>query len=261
MEQFFSCTYDHERLIVQKKIPITLLSVTIWIDDQIVSQATDTNKVTLHRRDYDAGKHHLRIVSTYFLDGQVVANSDYYVFYGLDALEASRETTRSFRSGDLLIGCDNTFGIPHGYLGHTAIVIDEDSLVEAVAFFPAIRVDTIDQFLKEHPNHAQYRSKNVSIGKAAADWALNYHKTYRENIKNGIYRPLFSAVASVPLEDPWGSVYCSKLLWLSYYYGANIAFENDFGIFAPEDFERCLANNPDFECVYKHPLYEFKIDL
>lgn len=215
---------------------------------------------TIQRRDYDPGRH------TLYLKIEVMGRHTEPIwqridFYGLGPRLLQREMTRDFRCGDVLVACDNTFLIPHGYMGHVAIVVDDHSLVEAVADVFCIHHDSIQQFLDQHPNHAHYRPKDAKIGESAGHWALNYYKKYKDNIRRGIFRPIFSFNDTTPLDDPWRIIYCSKLVWLSYHHGAKISFENDFGLFAPEDLERCLSSDERFEKLYQHPLYEFKIDL
>lgn len=168
---------------------------------------------------------------------------------------------RTFQEGDILVACDNVNGLPPGYMGHSSIVVDQNSIIEAVGTYPQIRKHSIAHFLFEHPIHAHYRCKNPDLGKRASQFAENFLQKYNENLQNGIKSPVFSFKTTVPLDDPWHSIYCSKLVWLSYYYGAGLHFANDYFVFAPEDLAKSLEKDPNFEVVYKHPQFGFKIDL
>lgn len=168
---------------------------------------------------------------------------------------------RTFQEGDILVACDNINGLPAGYMGHSAIVFDEHTIIEAVDTDPQIRKYPITEFLSEHPTHAHYRCTDPALAKMAKQFAESYLQKYNENLQNGIKIPIFSFTTDVPLDDPWNSIYCSKLVWLSYYYGAGLTFENDYFVFAPEDLAKFLDKDPRFEVVYKHDLFNFKIDL
>lgn len=261
MNKLFSCTYEQEKLIIHKNYELPLVRITLWIDGIRIMDLSDCPQIVLNRREFDAGIHKLNIHS-YFVNGpEFIQTIDQYEFYGLDTLENLRINEREFRAGDILVACDNTFGIPHGYMGHVALTLDAEALIEAVAFFPSIKKDNIQQFLKQHPNHAQYRPINEENGKIASNWAYEYYRIHQENIKKGSVVPMFSILAPVPLSDPWGSVYCSKLVWLSYYYGASIEFEHNKGIFSPAALDKCLSKDPNFHQVYKHPEFKFKTDF
>jgi hypothetical protein len=85
--------------------------------------------------------------------------------------------------------------------------------------------------------------------------------TYLKNKESGIGEPIFYFSLQTPLTDEWKYIYCSKLVWLSYHYGANYTFINDHLWFAPEDLYTQLSNSPDFDLIYKHPNYQFLIDM
>ncbi|WP_163538517.1 hypothetical protein [Gracilibacillus sp. YIM 98692] len=178
--------------------------------------------------------------------------------YTLHPNTAIRE--RNFQPGDILVASDNVKSEMTGYMGHSAIVVDDETLVESPGRYPAIVKSTIQQFLDKHPEHAQFRPKDHEIGVDAAAYALDYYNSYKKNLEEGINEPIFSFDLSQSLDDPWEKVYCSKLVWLSYHYGANYTFENDYLWFSPEDLYTQLKDNPDFEQVYKHPNVKFIIN-
>lgn len=256
----YNCYYAKDQLLIIKDIATPPCLTTIWIDQQLIVYRQSLEQWTIGRRDYDPGRHTI-YMKVELLDRSAEPLWQRIDFYGLGPRLLQRDIPRDFRCGDVLVACDNTFLIPHGYMGHVAIVVDKHSLVEAVADGFCIHHDSIQQFLDQHPNHTHYRPKDVKIGTSAGKWALDYFNKYKENVRRGIFQPIFSFHDTTPLDDPWHIIYCSKLVWLSYHYGANISFENDFGLFAPEDLERCLSGDDRFERLYKHPLYEFKIDL
>jgi len=167
---------------------------------------------------------------------------------------------RNFRAGDILVACDNAFNIPHGYWGHAAIMANENQVLEATDSFPYIRVLSIEQFMQDHPNHAQYRPKDPMVGANAAACAVDYLEKYRQNVANGQERPVFSFFGPSPLSDPWQTVYCSKLVWLSYYYGTGIKFPNDYFLFTPEDLDTVLKKDDRFTLIYRHPDFQFLIN-
>lgn len=170
-------------------------------------------------------------------------------------------STRDFQAGDILVSCDNVNGLPIGYMGHSAIVADPNHLIEAVIEPPFIRKDSIEQLLQAHPIHAHYRPLSKDFGQKAVAFANTYLQMYNDNVQKGKQLPPFSFSPNIPLTDPWGCVYCSKLVWLSYYYGANYPFFNDYLLFAPEDLEDALSHDANFVLLYKHQDFVFNIDL
>jgi uncharacterized protein YycO len=180
----------------------------------------------------------------------------------LSESETKREKPKQeFRAGDVLVACDNVNGLPYGYMGHSAIVVDEDNLIESVASDPYVRKVPISQLTDYHPIYAHFRPKNEELGKKAASYAERYLATYQKNKENGINNPIFYFSLNLPLTDEWTYIYCSKLVWLSYHYGGNYTFVNDHLWFAPEDLYTQMSNSNDFDLIYKHPSYKFIIDM
>lgn len=167
---------------------------------------------------------------------------------------------RDLRPGDILVASDNLFQIPNGYWGHAAMMLNETEVIEATDTFPYIRIIPWQTFAEDHPVHAQFRPKRADVGLHAASCAADYHMKYRENIEQGIEAPVFSFFGPAALNDPWETIYCSKLVWLSYNYGANITFHNDFFLFTPEDLDTQLRQDDRFELIYQHPKFFFRID-
>jgi hypothetical protein len=166
----------------------------------------------------------------------------------------------TLKPGDVLTACDNEMAIPPGYLGHSAIVINDKYSIEAVITPPYIRVIPTTDFLESHPRHAIFRPRDEYMGRMAAEWAIRYYQFSESNRIKGYYYPPFSFSTHVPLMDPYTSTYCSKLVWLSYYYGAGYPFPNDHYLFTPEDVFTVLSNDPSFITLYKHPNFQFVIN-
>lgn len=165
-----------------------------------------------------------------------------------------------FQAGDILVACDNVFNVPTGYLGHSAIAVDDTHMVEAVLAFPYVRLAPIEQFFSMHRQMAVFRARDKKAGAAAAAYAIWYYEQATHHYKSGKIIPPFSFTPAVPLSDPWTSIYCSKLVWLSYYYGAGIAMPNDFFLFTPEDIATVASTGEEWVTVYKHPDFQFVLN-
>jgi hypothetical protein len=165
---------------------------------------------------------------------------------------------RKFHQGDIIVMSDNMGKLPRGYVGHSVIVVDPVNVVESDARMPQIRITPVALFLDTI--YAHYRPKSAEMGRRAAYCALDYLAKYNRYLLQGKRLPVYSLLPSGSLEDPWGKIYCSKLVWLCYFYGAGYRFENDFLLFSPEDLDKQLANDSNFTLIYKHPLFAFKLD-
>ncbi|MDX8045199.1 hypothetical protein SH601_04285 [Gracilibacillus sp. S3-1-1] len=195
-----------------------------------------------------------KISIEYFMDNKL-----YRECYPLKYFYATR--VRDYQPGDILVASDNVKTELTGYMGHAAIVVNENELVEAPGTAIAIVRESIQQFLAKHPLHAQFRPVQSKLGQQATQYAIDYHQTYMKNLENGIQQPTFSFTLAQQLDDPWDKIYCSKLVWLCYHYGADYTFENDHLWFSPEDLYHQLLENKDFEIIYQHEEVEFLIDL
>ncbi len=165
-----------------------------------------------------------------------------------------------YRAGDILTACDNELNVPTGYLGHAAMAIDDQYLIEAVISYPYIQIAPISSFEQLHPKHAVYRPVSPELGKAAVTFAIHYLRMSNDYKSRGMNVPPFSFSSLIPLDDLWSSIYCSKLVWLSYRYGTGYAFYNDYFLFTPEDLDKTLGRDPNFTLLYKHPEFQFFVD-
>src|SRR5699024_8160455 len=107
----------------------------------------------------------------------------------------------------------------------------------------------IEKFLNDYPVHAHFRPHAATLGHKAAEFAIHYHQQYDWNRKIGGENPIYSILPPQKLEDPWQKIYCSKLIWLCYHYGADYTFANDYLWFSPEDLYRNLESNLDFQLM------------
>jgi uncharacterized protein YycO len=254
----FHVTQTGNKLKISKKHKnIDIANALIYINNQYIGSMSFMETYVFD----------LKIFRPTFLSIQAVVNYNGQMYkinetYNLSASQQRLSLRdRNYKPGDILIGCDNLNGLPYGYMGHVALVVDEEMVIEAVMTNPIIRKVPIKRFIENHPNHAHYRPISKEIGEKAADYAFAYLKKFEENKKNDISSPIFYFTIQTPLTDEWTYIYCSKLIWLSYYYGANYEFSNDHLWFAPEDLYANLVNNKDFELVYKHPNFIFYINI
>lgn len=170
------------------------------------------------------------------------------------------DSDRILLPGDVLTACDNELMVPTGFLGHSAIAVGPDEIVEAVVTFPFVRRAPASDFFNHHPKHAHYRPVPDWMAAGAAKYARMYQQASQDNYTRGVIIPPFSFSAKTPLEDPWSAIYCSKLVWLCYYYGAGYPLYNDFFLFTPEDLDTVLGADPNFTRVYKHPEFHFVLN-
>jgi hypothetical protein len=262
--QHFYVSQTREWIKFEAKSNVPFSSIVLYVDDykKGIVHSQSLKELFLDKNTFHSGSHLLTIVATYTIAGREFEVYERFMFdVEKGTTESVREYIQLFKPGDILVACDNANGLPPGYMGHSAIVVDPKNLVESVMVNPSIMEDTIDQFIDSHPIHAHYRPKSSIAGEKAAQFALEYLEKYEDNIAKGIEKPKFSFFTISPLDNPWETIYCSKLVWLSYYYGADYKFKNDYLWFAPQDLEEVLSVDDRFELLYKHPNYRFKIDL
>jgi hypothetical protein len=266
MNYHFSVEQTASGVKINKISNFPFYSYALFVDHWHVGTFFNAPPFYLDLKPFSPGKHLLTLIAYHAVAERpfcIVGKFPFYVqgagAVGNESTTLAEERNREFRSGDILVASDNVNELMTGYMGHTAIVIDQNSLIESPGGYPAIRQDNIQQFLRLHPNHAQFRPKSAEMGEKAAQYASSYLNKYRENLASGIESPIFS-ISFGPLDDPWTDIYCSKLIWLSYYYGADYKFKNDYLWFSPEDLYTQLSEDRHFEEIYKHPDFEFKLN-
>ncbi|MRG86356.1 hypothetical protein [Salinibacillus xinjiangensis] len=229
----------------------------IYIDHQLTALLYKGNEFQMGKGHLPPGQHHLSVKTFHQASGYPPLYEQQFRFVVLEQQKGSRQ--RTFKPGDVLVSSDNVMQQMTGYMGHAALVINENELIESPGGYPAIKQDTIQQFLEKHPEHAQFRPIQEQMGVGAAEFAKQYLATYEKNLEKGEEKPVFFFSLS-ELTNPWAYVYCSKLVWLSYYYGANFEMKNDHLWFSPEDLYTVLGASSEFEKVYEHPNVLFKVD-
>ncbi len=230
-------------------------SYHLYVDNHFVGSVHGANEMKLKKGYFSNGKHVLTIIEQ---EGQLIVGQHHFTFT-VKQKGIRNVRDRTFQAGDILVASDNVLQEMTGYMGHAALAISEDELIESPGGFPAIKQDSIQQFLEKHPEHAQFRPKNKEMGEKAAQNAIDYLQEYKENLNNGEQKPVFNFALS-NLSDPWQYVYCSKLIWLSYYHGAGYEFENDHLWFSPEDLYTILSEDENFKTVYEQENVSFKVD-
>ncbi|WP_163580258.1 hypothetical protein [Gracilibacillus saliphilus] len=222
----------------------------VYENDILLASGLDDGGVLIQLRDR---KPNTIITIEYLFENKLAKEQ-----YPLKTYYATRE--RNYQAGDILVASDNVKAELTGYMGHSALAINQNELIESPGLEPAIVRKSIQQFLDKHPVHAQFRPVKTELGEKAAQYAIDYYQEYKSNLEKGIHKPTFSFDLSQKLDEPWEKIYCSKLVWLCYHFGADYTFENDHLWFSPEDLYHQLLENQDFELVYQHQDVKFLID-
>ena len=247
---FFDVTLDDHWIRIQKKEQASYENYRFYVDGRLVAsfeqgdefylikpvaRTPNTMKVIVNRAD--------------------VRNSADAVFHF-----SLRNNLTTHQPGDVLVASDNVNEKLTGIFGHAAIVVGEDRLIETPGGEPAIVKDSISQFKRKHPKHAVFRPLSDQLAKDAAGYAENYYREYRKKWAAGDRRPVYSVTLTQDLTDPWEYIYCSKLVWLCYYYGAGYEIENDMLWLSPEDLYTQLSKSGDFQTIYENEGVNFIIN-
>ncbi|QTN01043.1 hypothetical protein ERJ70_18155 [Sediminibacillus dalangtanensis] len=249
MTSYFQVHQESERITIESSLNRSNVGYSVYIDQILYMVQVQGGRFSIDTTLLREGTHQLQIISFELPTGTPVSSAAWNFQIG------HRDTRdRDFQPGDILVASDNLDEIKTGYVGHSALVVDKESVIESPGLHPAIRKASIQQFLTKHPVHGHFRPKASEAGKAAAKYAEGYLNEFKEK---GQQAPVFSFNLSSSLDDPWEYIYCSKLIWLSYYYGADYKLENDFLWFSPEDLYNNLKENDDFTTVYQHPDVKF----
>ncbi|WP_407270236.1 hypothetical protein [Radiobacillus sp. PE A8.2] len=259
MERHFNVVQNKNVLTIEDKtsLPLSLCDYWIYIDNQLVASFHAGNTFYVHHKASHQSQHML-IVAAHVVHGIPYTIAEQFVI--MPTNNGDREPNRNFKAGDILVASDNLNKKLTGYVGHSAIVVDDSHLIESPGGHPAIQKDSIQQFLDKHPTHAQFRPKSADLGKKAVEYAEKYYAKYQKNLEEGKAEPEFSFMESQSLEDPWKYIYCSKLVWLSYYKGADYKLENDYLWYSPEDLYTNLKKNDDFKTIYENEDVKFDLD-
>ncbi|MCP8617304.1 hypothetical protein [Salirhabdus salicampi] len=245
------------KVMVQQNVPF---SYEFFINNERVNPVHHGNEYRIFKGDLRAGSYMLIIVvRDNRFPGSPVIEQRLYPFQIMNQQpEQEKSRQRDFRPGDILVSSKNINDEKSEYVGHSALIVSPTETIESPGGFPAIERKTVQAFLRNYPIHAHFRPKSPEMGQKAAQFANQYLAQYQSNVANNIMKPAFSFSLGIDLKDLWEYIYCSKLIWLSYYYGANYEMKNDFLWFSPEDLFTNLQKNDDFEVVYIHPEVNFK---
>ncbi|MCD8510515.1 MAG: hypothetical protein LRY73_12015 [Bacillus sp. (in: Bacteria)] len=157
---------------------------------------------------------------------------------------------QTFKTGDILVASDNKKGIPDGYMGHAAIMVDNERVLESDYQEDSIAINPISKFWKDHEWYALYRPVNEEMGRLAVQWGLSYHEQYQAKVKKGVHKPVFSFLPS-KLTDLWTTIYCTKLVWLCYYHGANYKFSHEGLWLSPYQLDSQLKKDKNFNLILR----------
>jgi uncharacterized protein YycO len=268
MDKHFIVKESRTRLKIICVSRVPFQAYKVYINDQKAATFFQGSAFYLSKTGLAPGKHTLSIAAYPTHSGRTNPVVEQYSFTVREAAEQTSAAVpqrtyhraRDFKAGDILVASDNVNDVYTGYMGHSAIVISETELIESPGGHPAIRQDSIQQYLDQHPAHVHYRPKSAEMGQNAAEWTKGYLAKYKENLASGEKKPEFSFSLSADLDDPWVYIYCSKLVWLAYYKGAGYEFENDYLWLSPEDLYSNLKDNDQFEEIYMNPDFEFKLN-
>lgn len=252
MEKHFSVEQMKNVIKIKDKSNVTFNSYSIFLNHQLVANYYKGN-VFYIQLPKGQKLDHLLVVGHCYNNGTVIPVGEQFVGF-------NNNRQRDFKPGDVLVASDNLNEAWTGYMGHSAIVVDENNLVEAPGGHPAIRKASIQQFLDKHPKHAQFRPKSKDLGESAASYAREYVASYQQKLADGNKKPVFSMKLTQSLKDPWEYIYCSKLVWLSYFHGADYELQNDYLWYSPEDLYKDLKGNDKFKKVYEHEEVDFHLD-
>lgn len=258
MYNYFEVKQKENKAFIIKKGKAPIINVTIFTNQYMIGSFSFVDYLVIDLPDQN--NTHL------YIQGVIQHNKVYYSFSEDHLVDFTKDREKDsdevdYQAGDILVACDNLNGLPVGYMGHSGIVVNSESVIDSVMSSPIIRKIPVKDFINNHPNHAHFRPKSEQKGKRAAKYAIDYLEEFKKNKKQEINEPIFNFTITTPLTDEWTYIYCSKLVWLSYYYGADYEFYHDGLWFAPEDLYSELRKNDDFKLIYIHPDYKFNINI
>ncbi|MFC4320431.1 hypothetical protein [Litchfieldia salsa] len=252
MYMLFNVERYEDKIRIVKQSDTELFNISLYIDQFYLGSISYLNDMSLNLP--------YNYADTLIIKADILSNGYLYSLTEQHPirLRNHHETAEiSYKPGDILVACDNVNGLPYGYMGHSVIAVDSTHGIEAIPIHPIIRKVSITSFKNDHPKHVVIRPNSSDVGKKAAEYAKKYLDDYN---KEGTKKPKFKFTLSEPLDEN-EFIYCSKLVWMAYYFGAGIEFKNDHLWFAPEDLYTKSLDHPDFEIVESHPDFAFKVDL
>ncbi|WP_202079946.1 hypothetical protein [Caldalkalibacillus salinus] len=259
--RYFSVFDGQDRIMLRVNQPLAHMHIHIYLDNQYLTTVVNRQTFILNKRHFPKGSHFLMLSGEVHDYGRSQYVQERYVIRVTSHTRPSELGRQDFRAGDILVASDNASGIPSGYIGHSALVINQERILESVSRTESISIDPVSTFFDGRERYAHFRPVDPEMGEQAVQWGLEYHKAYQENLEKGINKPKFSFTPSKDMTETWDTIYCSKLIWLCYYYGADYEFEVKGLWFSPQNLDDELSRDPNFETIHKHPEHSFYIEL
>ncbi|MFK2827093.1 YiiX/YebB-like N1pC/P60 family cysteine hydrolase [Bacillus sp. B190/17] len=155
----------------------------------------------------------------------------FFMFSGFEIQQAHAAKVKGFdfKPGDILVTSSTQGG--SGVTGHAGIVLPDGKNIAHIRTKGATATSiSISEWINTaYPKTVVVRGNSTTNAKKAAKYALDYWVEGKG--KNTSYR-----ITSNPKDQSY--VYCSELVWQSYYYGAGFAYKvpaaNIFGSKIPE---------------------------
>lgn len=257
---YFNVFEGKQQLVIQLVPSLSFSGIKIFIDGQAVTPLVRGKTLILPTRKLPGGTHLLQIAGVINYFGCLYPVEETYHFT-IQKRGLPHARGVNYKPGDILVASDNSKGVPPGYIGHAAILINKEQILESDIGQESIAVNPVAKFFEEHDWYAHYRPKDEAMGIAAVDWGLKYYRKYKKNIAKGKSIPVFSYIPASKFKDTQTTIYCSKLVWFCYYYGAGYEFERRGIWFPPQKLDDELKKDGNFELVYKHPDHSYKIKL
>ncbi|MFA9556950.1 hypothetical protein ACERII_06590 [Evansella sp. AB-rgal1] len=253
--------FYNQQIFIQPSTTVPFMFIHVYIDEQLVRTYKHNQDISIPIHNIPSGTHTLSVSGEYVLYNQPYKANATYQFTINQRRETEKRQNSDYQAGDILVASDNKFGIPNGYMGHAVLIIDEDFMLESNNITKySMKKIRIKSFFDEHQWYAHYRPIDPTIGKDAVRWGLDYCNKYEDSLKKGNNRPKFSFIPS-DLKSLWDRIYCSKLIWSCYYYGAEYEFANSGLWFTPQNLDEELRSDENFNLIYKHPRHSFKIKI
>ncbi|MFE6799799.1 YiiX/YebB-like N1pC/P60 family cysteine hydrolase [Paenibacillus chitinolyticus] len=123
-----------------------------------------------------------------------------------------KNTNVSVTPGDILVTKD--FQIYNDFPGHSAIVVDSNTVVEILGYGYTMQKSNLQSWLNDYPNAKVVRLNDSAKAAKAAKWAVWYYENYASKVK-------YSIDSKIAAYDTY--TYCSKLVWDAYYFGGSIS--------------------------------------
>lgn len=206
--------YEHnEKIIIHVASHSFFSRIILYLDDLHVKTTPSKQEIIIDKKKIPKGTHLLHVIGEYHHQGLPYTIQESFSITITKKKYKKEYREQTFKPGDILVASDNVIGVPNGYIGHAALVIDEHSILESTNIHESISINPIDKFIRNHDWYAHYRPKDAVMGEKAVRWGLVYYEKYKENVAEGLNQPKFSFMPSFNMKEIWNTIYCSKLVW------------------------------------------------